>query len=216
MKAYYILLAVLLLLNFEVNAQKDFNATQSITSISSEYQSTENKLYISGGVGFSTILYRIYAVYDPPDNAAYGTSQSLVYNGNIDYRINGISLGAGVAYQTATGVPYIGSSYNQAEFTESLTRLNISGRVLFYPYHTNKMDIYTGFRIGESYWTDVVTGPSNRHADLTLGNAQDHYLSIQVPVGARIFFGNFGFNAELGIGTPYFAEGGITFKIEKD
>lgn len=214
MKLSCFFLILTLSLFFNCYAQQDSGKTQDIKN--SIRPPINRKLYISGGVGLSTILYRIYYVYDQPEYAAHGTSQSLVQNGTIDYRINRISFGAGIAYQTATGVPYTGSS-TQTEFTESLTRLNISGRILWYPYYTNKIELYTGLRVGESYWTDIITplSPPLYWVKLALGNTYTHYTSLQIPFGIRYLIDHFGFHLEAAIGTPYFIEGGLTLKIGK-
>lgn len=171
-----------------------------------------NNVYVSGGAGLSTILYTIYSIYDPPDHYAYGSSQSVVFNGTIDYRIDKVSFGGCIAYQTATGVPYTGTS-NQTEFIENLSRLNVAVRVLYYCYYSSKMEIYVGGRVGNSYWTDAIVGPANANAQLTLGSSQINHPSIQIPVGARFFVAETGLHIEVGVGTPYFLEAGVTFKI---
>ena len=90
-----------------------------------------------------------------PQNPAYGVSQSVAYNGTIDYGISKrLSLGAGVAYQTATGVPYDGGDY--FNFIENLTRLNISTRILSQVVSTDNFEFYLGFRTGISFWTDII------------------------------------------------------------
>jgi len=199
---YFLFLSVL------VSAQKDSGKT-----VSNKHESIEGQIYISGGIGQSTILSRIYYVVNAPDNPAYGVSQSVVYNGIIDYGISKkLSIGAGIAYQTATGVPYTGSS-NQIGLIENLSRLNISTRILSEVASTKNFEFYIGFRVGVSYWTDItIPYPVNQ---LTLGNTYTRNISFQFPIGIRYFINYLGLHIEAAIGTPYFIEAGLTIRIGK-
>jgi hypothetical protein len=204
-------------------AQSDSNKNQlAITSKEADIENTsindKGKLYISGGIGYSTILPRVYSFFVDQQAAAYGISESAVWNGNIDYGIgNTTDIGLGIAYQTATGAPAGTNYFLPSPYTERLTRLNISARFLKEIIEKKHIELYFGLRAGISFWTDFVSPPPpvNSTAQPTLGKSRPIYPSIQAPFGIRYFVGHLGLQAELAIGTPYFAEGGITFSIGK-
>jgi hypothetical protein len=197
-------------------AQKDSITTPSASSITvnSKHVSIHRKVFIAGGVGCSTIQVYLYGLGGGRDQPE-GTGQSIVYNGTVDYGIsNRITIGTCVAYQSATGTIYRDGLTGPSEFT---TRLNLSARALFDILSKPNFEIYCGVRSGISYWTDKLSAePTGGYQfQPTLGKEHTIYPSIQVPIGVRFFFGHFGLHAELAVGTPYFAEGGITFRIGK-
>jgi hypothetical protein len=204
-------------------SQLDSNKAQSHSLINSG--SSENipinikgKLYVNGGIGYSLILQRIYSSMANQEAAPYGISESPVYNANIDYGIGKkISIGLGAAYQTATGAPTGTLYFQHSYYTENLTRLNLSVRALREIITKKHFELYYGLRAGISFWTDFVTPipPPTSTAQPTLGKNHDTYPSIQLPLGIRVFTGHLGVHFEVAIGTPYFAEGGITFRIGK-
>ncbi|HSY76399.1 MAG TPA: hypothetical protein VK890_06060, partial [Bacteroidia bacterium] len=81
-------------------------------------------------------------------------------------------------------------------------------------YSTSNMQVYCGFRGGVSYWTDIVTPTPSANSTVqpTVPN-NTAYPSIQAPIGVRFFAGPIGFHVEAALGTPYFIEGGLTFRI---
>ena len=185
--------------------------------VNAKHISIKGVLFINGGIGQSTILYALY--YSAPQGKNFGISQSIVPDLNIDYGIGRIwCLGAGVAYQTAKGYAILGSSpFWDPRILENFSRLNISGRFLINLLSTNRVQLYTGLRVGVSYWTDIASPPPQGFGGpvpLIEGNNVSH-LSIQIPIGVKIFWGIIGIHVEAAIGTPYYAEGGITFRIGK-
>lgn len=199
-----------------------FGAMAQIDSASSKNnsnnfeQSSKGNLYVSAGLGASIIQAEIYDGQGEHSYNAIGTSQSLVYNGTIDYGIARIiTIGAGVAYQTSLGIP-VGGEYNSA--TEEITRLNVSIRILWNMPFSKHFEIYGGLRTGSSFWTDKIISPepqsSINHNPLTMTAPNFTRFSVQFPCGVRYFIGFIGAHLELGIGTPYFIEGGISFRIK--
>ncbi|HXP50375.1 MAG TPA: hypothetical protein VN922_10490, partial [Bacteroidia bacterium] len=100
------------------------------------------------------------------------------------------------------------------------SRLNIGVRA---SYHLNKFNLrfddYIGIRLGCSYWHDIFICPSSYgyvgSPEYSIGAATLYKPSFQVFYGLSLFpsGGCVGFNFEIGIGTPYFGEGGITFRF---
>jgi hypothetical protein len=186
-----------------------FSVAVFAQSDSSKHMSVKGQLYVNAGVGESTIFTFLYSGQQAP---LYNLSRSLVYNGMVDYGVaNRVTVGACLAYQSGTGSPE--AMYEQG-YTEHFTRLNISARVLYVVYSTRNMQIYYGFRGGVSYWTDKVTPTPSVGSSVptTVGN-NTAYPSLQVPIGVRLFTGPVGFHVEAALGTPYFIEGGATFRF---
>jgi hypothetical protein len=209
----YKIIILLVVVSLAAFAQKDTSkAIVKKDSTDWKHLSIKGKVFISAGIGQSTILIGLYS--SPGGNEAKGTSQSLVYNGTVDYGIKDkMTLGLGVAYQTATGIP--AGQYTVYGFTENLTRLNIAARVLWVVRSTKATQIYMGFRCGVSYWTDIITPTPSPMAAFGPYLGENHVLkfpSIQIPVGIRTV-GNLALHFELAIGTPYFGEVGLTARF---
>ncbi len=179
-----------------------------------KHLSIKGKLYASAGIGQSTILWRVYGSfiggYDPN-----GLTQSYVKSAEVDYGItHKLSFGAGIAYQTTSGIPQ-GNAYYTGGAIESTTRLNLTARILSYIYSTPHIQVYWGFRFGLSSWTDIVQ-PS-KVANFTNGPAIGYgnlvSLSFQIPVGLRLLEEPFGIHIEAAAGTPYFIDAGLTLRI---
>jgi hypothetical protein len=176
--------------------------------------SVKGKFLVSGGIGASLILTRVYGTlsyYQTP----YGVYQSPVYIGNIDYGLSRkIIIGAGVTYEKAEGVtfPY---NYPDRTDTENFTRLNIAVRGLWDFIYTRNVIFYGGVRFGLSYWTDILTSPPKQGYVLypTLGQSHTVYTSYQALLGLMVLVGPVGVNVEVAVGAPYFARCGLTFRI---
>jgi hypothetical protein len=174
----------------------------------------KGKVFISGGIGASTILWNIYGLENgQTQNDGIIKAQSIVYNGAIDYGFfNFITIGAGVAYQTANGVFETGNVH----YTENFSRLNLSLRLLNRTPLTDHFELYGGFRVGASYWTDIITpvpGPTSSGALTLNGNHVAKFPSLQALIGFNFFIGHIGINLEAALGTPYFIEGGLTIRF---
>ncbi len=158
--------------------------------------------------------------------------QSIVYNGSIDWRIYKNSyIGIGATYQYLIDLPCV--QIDPSQQTEKITRTNF-GVSYFYNIPlsdaldaSHALEMYGGGRIGISYWKDVL--PQGMPSD-------DTYLATNRPNGvlvrgsiqvvlcmrcypfykrsrAKALLGGLGIHADIAFGTPYFAEGGITFAI---
>jgi hypothetical protein len=178
------------------------------------------RIHINVGVGGSSIETLILN----NDNNAIGLgpyfiSQSLAYNCVIDYSINKrISVGIGGAYQWVNDNPSEepqNSSVNSLE-TEKISRYNISGRILYHFLKHTTVDIYAGVRAGVSGWSEqIVSNSQAANAILyktTIPTSKQG--SFQVLGGFMIpVYHCIGIHAELGVGTPYIIEAGITFRF---
>ncbi|MGP8214729.1 MAG: hypothetical protein ACLQQ4_04115 [Bacteroidia bacterium] len=205
----YKLIFILSILSFIGFSKKDSTKSQVISTNSynnsdCKHLSIKGDFFINGGIGESTILYALTG--NLHGNGPLGGTQSFVYNGIIDYGISkNMTFGIGAAYQRASDTSVSQMTSLQVE---NFSRLNLSARVLFYLLCKRHLDIYYGIRGGISFLKEVIT-PSMTTSDQTnLIN-----LSLQGLMGIRFYTGPIGIHFEAAIGTPYFAEGGLTFII---
>jgi len=142
--------------------------------------------------------------------------------------LNWFSIGLAGSYQSESinWTPTTINSYAQPPYpyNDKVTRINVASRLLF---HLNKnrtyFEHYLGFRIGGSFWHDVVY-PGSYINPMNIGylpppayfisKANLVVPSFQLLYGMRFYItNNFGINFEFGIGSPYLAEAGLTFRI---
>jgi len=179
-----------------------------------------------GQVSFISQLYPIGINTGIQDAGNGFICSSILPNigGTIDFGISkGFSIGITGSYQNET-VDYA----LPQNFTDKVSRTNVAFRFLLHLCKTNnKLDDYLGFRFGASYWHDTpspdnVVGAYNYNGNpqyiyntiTFLQNTSSLVGSFQILYGLRLYTSdNIGLHFEIGIGSPYLAEGGITFRI---
>lgn len=108
------------------------------------------------------------------------------------------SLGVGISHGSISS-----ESFFAREF--SLTRTNLGIRGLFHFGNNPKLDHYSGVRLGVS-----VSNFEGDFEDETGGEFQP-----RVFYGMRSYFNDdIGVNLEVGVGLPYFFNGGVVFRIK--
>lgn len=137
---------------------------------------------------------------------------------SYDYEINQrISLGFGASSQqfVATYMQYEYESESDtaiySEFSETLLRNSISGRVLFHYINRNSVDLYSGLRVCGTFWVNQNGGSSR----FIRNNVSQQSLAPQVILfGLRGYFtDHFGAGGELCAGPPYFLAGGLNYRF---
>jgi hypothetical protein len=164
---------------------------------------------LNAGVGGSLMTLAVLPILYSPQVL----TETPAYNATLDYRIiSWLSIGAAIAYQSFTDIPEYGFDPAYWE-VEKISRLNISGRLLYHLTNARNVDCYLGMRIGSSSWKDSIQSTGTTAPRVyTCGNFVRG--SFQALVGARIFiFYNLGVHFEGGIGTPYLLEGGLTLRV---
>jgi hypothetical protein len=165
------------------------------------------------GLGNSYPVRTILANFG--DDGSYNcTSITPNLGGAIDFGIlKWISIGLAASYQSETANWSPSNNTAPFLFSDKITRTNLAGRFLFHVPNLNKSDLYFGLRIGESYYQDIPSSDNNTPW-LFLTKSNLTVNSFQVLFGLRIYLTDFvGIHFETGIGTPYLAEGGLTFRI---
>ncbi|HXB13326.1 MAG TPA: hypothetical protein VNZ45_15170, partial [Bacteroidia bacterium] len=151
-----------------------------------------------------------------------GSGYITLYTGPVvsligDYRVTRrSSIGLGVAYQATNGTPGEGDdnpSPNES-LREYITRTNVALRYMYQFSKSPYFDFYIGGRVGASFWTDNVGGLPN-YGTLAMGHSFSVLPSIQILMGLQVYLADFfGLHIEAGVGSPYFAEGGLTIRIK--
>lgn len=146
------------------------------------------------------------------ENEGFGCSSIIpAINLTADYNLTSkFSLGLATSYQREN-VAYI-SPYNSFD---KITRINLAGRMLI---HLDKVSVhfdpYFGIRFGLNYWGDAPPPNPGYPTTYFLTSPNSFAPSFQVLFGMRVFLTtNIGIHFELGIGEPYIAEGGLTFRV---
>lgn len=128
------------------------------------------------------------------------------------------SLGFAGAYQSVTGEftnTYFDENFNSQTETAktSISRINIAIRPLFHYGNSDKLDMYSGLRVG--YLIRNVTVESDDPNGVFLDDLDGNRFALGlVPFGFRYFFSdNLGINMDLQIGTPYVVSGGVAFQF---
>lgn len=153
-----------------------------------------------------------------------------------DYGINHwFSIGGAVSYNKVSldlkDVKY-NKTENLGDVNLNVSRMTVGARALFHYGNANRIDMYSGVRLGVGIWTAKVSSNSldNKLDDVLkeaggsgiwrnlLGNRiKGSFPMFQAQV---ILFGlrgyiteNLGLNGELSVGSPYFASVGINYRI---
>ena len=126
------------------------------------------------------------------------------------------SIGVAGAFQNVSVEftnQYIDQNFDiQTEIaTTKVSRLNIALRPLFHYGDGDRLDLYSGIRVG--YLIRNVETETNDELLNVLGDLDGNRFALGlVPFGMRYFFtDNLGVNMDLQIGTPYVVSGGIAF-----
>lgn len=136
--------------------------------------------------------------------------------------INHFSIGFAFSYQSEEVNWQFGSDDGSAptpyQLYDKITRTNVALRFLRHGRMNKHFDFYYGIRFGSSMWDDTpsqVNASYNNGSPVTfLPTRNVSTGSLQVLCGLRYFPLPFlGIQVEAGIGSPYLAEAGLTFRI---
>ena len=168
-------------------------------------QIQRGETYINLGAGYSLFGQVSSAV----NSTGTASTSTPVISGTVDFGlVKGFSYGIGISYQGFTLTENGYSNYTPTTFNIYVT--NAAVRAL---YHFGSKDLegYTGIRLGYSFWRD--NGYNFQNVPTTDPYNQN-LPTLQVLVGVSAFVSSaIGVHIELGLGTPYVAETGITFKF---
>lgn len=174
------------------------------SAFAQDYKST-----VSADAGISLIGRVISLVVNVDTIGGYSTIPVMQLS--YDYMITDF-LSAGAA-----------GSYQQYKFSDNtgkivLKRMNFALRALFHYGKSDKLDMYSGIRLGMTNWGldyDVSTGDPTLEALQSSNSLTGFHFSPQlVAFGVRGYFtDNIGANLEFAIGAPYYMMGGVNYRF---
>ncbi len=143
------------------------------------------------------------------------------FQGNIDYALlDVISIGGAFGYQKIStierGHVYINTlgQYKTEDVIVSTTRMNFAYRVLFHYVRSENLDIYSGVRMGLSYYQY-----SNSSNDLNYSKGSGSFNEFAfapqiIGLGLRMYvYKDLAVTTELAIGYPSFFSFGLTYRL---
>lgn len=170
-------------------------------------QKSQGEWVISAGLGYSIALQ--FAKQLDSD----GTSiPPLYFNADFGHSEH-FSLGVGATHANfSSSNNFFGDSY-------SLSRTNLGVRALFHFGGNPKLDQYFGTRLGVSVLNvegDVESETGGEFAwRVSYEGETGGEFAWRILYGVRAYFdSNLGVNLEVGIGQPYFFNGGIVYRIQ--
>ncbi len=173
------------------------------TSFAQDYKST-----VSANVGVSLVGRLISAVVNVDSLSGYNATPAMQLS--YDYMVTDfLSAGGAFSFQQF--------KFSDTEGSFAIKRMNFAVRALFHYGKSDKLDMYSGVRLGMTNWgykIDVATD------DPTLTALQDSKLSgfgfapQLVAFGIRGYFtDHIGANVEFAIGAPYYMTGGVNYRF---
>lgn len=133
---------------------------------------------------------------------------------NADYGItNNLSIGLAGSYSSISYDDVLISTDDMGNIIEEDvnvqgSRNTVAARVLFHFGDNPKLDQYAGLRAGMTFWG------WNDESLVDEENLSANNLSYRILYGMRAYLtDNLGVNLEIGIGSPYFFNGGISYRL---
>ena len=212
--------------------------TQNLTAQNTNSLGTDEfpRSNVSMGVGPNIYLLwrRVDKNLTQSDTVKWGkvnTYASPTFNFNYDYAITNVfSLGLAIGYNR------LGLEFNDLDYTSNdgetfirgdlaagLSRTSITIRPLFHYGRSEKVDMYSGLRVGGAIWTLKFTGDGEAKArdqfQKSLSGAFGRGATVVPNFGLTLFginyypITNLGFGGELNIGQPYSVAASVNFRF---
>lgn len=187
-------------------------------SLSAQNGDYKQNIYV--GTGFSLVGagFRLLNVVEGNSDNSFLPAIQLTY----DYALTPkISAGLGFSYQSfgfdIENYPFTDENGNiiVENFTADLARTNIAGRVLFHYSKNEKLDMYSGIRIGLSHWKTSTESTSGVVEDFLEDSFEGWGFAPQlVAFGLRYYVtDNIGLSFESTIGEPHFLSIGANYRL---
>ena len=168
-----------------------------------DYKST-----ISADAGVSLVGRFFNAVVNLDTISGYSATPAMQLS--YDYMITDfLSAGAAVSFQQF--------KFSDTDGMFAIRRMNFATRALFHYGKSDKLDMYSGVRLGMTNWGYKIDVASD---DPTLTALQDSkfagfgFAPQLIAFGIRGYFtDNIGANLEFAVGAPYYMSGGISYRF---
>jgi outer membrane protein W len=180
-------------------------------------QKSEGTSVATVGLGYSLFNNIIKAALETDEDIDVKSVPTIALT--FDHSLtDNFSIGLAAAYQSISA-EFINTyndenSVSQTELSKfTSTRINIAIRPLFHYGNSDKLDMYSGLRVGYLI-RNVTVESDDPNADLSEEFDGNRFALGLVPFGIRYFFtDNLGINMDLQIGTPYVVSGGVAFQF---
>ena len=188
------------------------------TFVSVQAQTKKGQFAISADFGASLMSWEWQVMTSP----AVNYKAPPAYQGIVDYAlIDKLSIGGAFSYQKVSsinrGYTYVNTLGQKVteDVVNSLTRMNFSYRILFHYVGTDKIDVYSGIRMGLNYYQDSHTSNDLNYKLQTNELFQGFGFAPQViGLGIRMYiFQDLAINTEIAVGFPSFFNFGLTYRM---
>lgn len=192
--------------------------TLNTNSLSAQNGDYKSNIYV--GAGFSLVG----GLFDAVGSGSTGevTTKSLpAIQLNYDYALTSkISAGLGFSYQgfsaDVANYTFLNDSFDivTENFSATLRRTNVALRVMFHYGNAEKLDMYSGIRLGMTGWSSKIDS-SDPNNDF-FGDAFSGwgFAPQVVPFGMRFYVtDNIGLSLETAIGAPHFLSVGANYRL---
>lgn len=188
--------------------------------IPAKAQDHKSTICVNGGV---SLVGQIISGLSNSATLGYTTSNYSIPAIQLSYDFSAakwFSIGIAGAYQTMgikfKDYPYYDANNNlvTGNFKASGNRLNIGVRALFHYGGLDKVDMYSGLRMGYSSWSFKTNSMDPTFDASSYFKSSGHVWPQFILYGIRVYFTeNLGINGEIAIGPPYYASFGLNYRI---
>jgi hypothetical protein len=193
-----------------------FAPTNSVSAQNGDY-----KQNIYAGAGFS-LVGGLFDALGSDTSGAFTTSSLPAIQFNYDYALTPkISVGAAFSYQAfgfdVMDYTFVDASQNSVteDFSANLRRTNLALRIMFHYGNSEKLDMYSGVRLGMTGWNISSESTTGAASDFFDGSYNGWGFAPQViPFGLRFYVtNNIGLSLESAIGAPHFLSIGANYRL---
>ena len=159
-----------------------------------------------------------YSLFSNPSSASFASSTESsipVISATYDYGIvDHFSYGIGVSYQQFTHTQTYYNNGTNPTYTQNIYVTNAGIRALYH-FGSPMLEGYTGIRLGYSFWSS--SQPSVQTGYYGPSNYNKNVPTFMALIGLRASLSDaIAVHLELGLGSPYAVETGISFKFGSD
>ncbi len=184
----------------------------------SQAQTKKGQFAISGNMGVSLLAFKWQNITALPIDG----NAAPAFQGLVDYALlDKLSIGGAFSYQNVTAIDYDYDYVNTSgkkvveDVQVSVTLMNFSYRILFHYLDNDKIDLYSGIRMGLNYYQNSNSSNDlNYHVDQTNMFNEFGFAPQVIGLGMRMYiFEDLAVNTEIAIGYPSFFSFGLTYRM---
>lgn len=125
------------------------------------------------------------------------------------------SMGAAFSYQMMkSDITDYDQDMNTFTYTDKINRMNVAVRMLFHYANANKVDLYSGVRLGLTNWSFSTDNTDNTYDVGDYWGLNNNFAPQLILFGVRGYFtDHFGINSELCVGAPHYFSIGLNYRM---